>query len=374
MMRKRRSENRWRVTPKGTVILTAALSAILLWVNLRFVRNANNLPIDRIASKAATRGINLPNLIARRGDITSPSGGAAACLLVMDDNHLLPEWLAYHYHTLPLRYLVIAIDPRSKTRPDNILNRWSNNTTFNNNMTIVQWNSDADYMTEDEFAQAQEHVRRYFGKHLSPALIQHRARQRLFYYKCMQHCKQKGRHWTALIDTDEYLALGYDTLRRYGRDNLPGIDQPGSVLSFLNQELPRPDAYRNITTPCIQIPRIRFGAKESERLQVEMGAPLGLIGFSFQTLRWRWHASENNYNLNRISKTLIDLERVSWDEVQPIDSIHRPIRSLCGHRKLHIRKSEQALVIHHYLGTYEQYSFRDDARQGKERGEKVRTM
>jgi hypothetical protein len=32
----------------------------------------------------------------------------SSCLLVMDDNHRLAEWLAYHYHVLPLRYMVVG--------------------------------------------------------------------------------------------------------------------------------------------------------------------------------------------------------------------------------------------------------------------------
>jgi hypothetical protein len=32
----------------------------------------------------------------------------SSCLLVMDDNHRLTEWLAYHYHVLPLRYMVVG--------------------------------------------------------------------------------------------------------------------------------------------------------------------------------------------------------------------------------------------------------------------------
>jgi hypothetical protein len=45
----------------------------------------------------------------------------SACLLVKDDNKILPEWLAYHYEVLPLRRLIIAIDPLSTTSPEPIL-------------------------------------------------------------------------------------------------------------------------------------------------------------------------------------------------------------------------------------------------------------
>ena len=70
----------------------------------------------------------------------------SACLLVKDDNHYLVEWLAYHYHVLPLRRLIIAIDPKSQTSPTNILRRYAGATTATRNngsrMHITQWTDD----------------------------------------------------------------------------------------------------------------------------------------------------------------------------------------------------------------------------------------
>ena len=34
----------------------------------------------------------------------------SACLLVMDAHFRLYEWLAYHYHVLKLRYVVMGVD------------------------------------------------------------------------------------------------------------------------------------------------------------------------------------------------------------------------------------------------------------------------
>jgi hypothetical protein len=48
----------------------------------------------------------------------------SACLLIMDDNHRLSEWIAYHYFAMPLRHLVVTVDPRSRTSPVKILDRW----------------------------------------------------------------------------------------------------------------------------------------------------------------------------------------------------------------------------------------------------------
>jgi hypothetical protein len=32
----------------------------------------------------------------------------------VDDLDILPEWIAYHYHALGLRHLVVAVDPETK--------------------------------------------------------------------------------------------------------------------------------------------------------------------------------------------------------------------------------------------------------------------
>ena len=68
--------------------------------------------------------------------------GLSACLLVNDENPRLPEWLAYHYHILPLRSLIIAIDPSSRLSPDTILKRWTNAKL---GLDIQVWN-DIDYL------------------------------------------------------------------------------------------------------------------------------------------------------------------------------------------------------------------------------------
>jgi hypothetical protein len=47
-----------------------------------------------------------------------------ACLMVKGDNELLYEWLAYHYTTLPLRYIFVASDVGNTENPSVVLNRW----------------------------------------------------------------------------------------------------------------------------------------------------------------------------------------------------------------------------------------------------------
>jgi hypothetical protein len=290
-------------------------------------------------------------------------------MLVMDDNHFLTEWLAYHYHVLPLRRLVLAQDPRSLTSAHAILQRW-NNTGL---MTITVWH-DVDYIVDDAERQAAEYWVRAKFPESSESLVQHRARQRLFYYKCMQHLKREGQSWCLLTDSDEYLRVNYALVESLAL-TAPSLDTAGSVGTFLEQDRHRPG--QNLTTtPCIQIPRLRFGVMESannnSQPKFDRDIPPAFNASTFATLRWRYRSNADNRALNRVSKVLLDLQRVSWDKLVPVDSIHRPVRSLCGHRRLYIQATEQVLVVHHYLGSWEQYSFRNDSRKGVQRSREVR--
>lgn len=70
--------------------------------------------------------------------------GGAACLLVNDENPRLPEWIAYHYHILPLRHLIVAVDPGSRVSPSEILGRWADD-GLNMGLNVKIWDED-DYL------------------------------------------------------------------------------------------------------------------------------------------------------------------------------------------------------------------------------------
>lgn len=300
--------------------------------------DAINYPQQQISQRQAT---------VHEGDTFS------SCLLVMDDNHFLIEWLAYHYHALPLRRLVVGVDPRSETSPSPILDRWRGM------MEITEWH-DEDYMSNEELEEAEGIVKRHFGN-ITDSLVRHRARQRLFYYKCMKGLKKEGRTWTLMTDTDEFLRINIKTTKDYiHHDTVPSAREPASIRTMLQAEVERPGS--NLTkSPCVQIPRFRYGSVESGKAPMST-IPEGYQPDQFLTLRWRKHAGPHMYWANKISKVMIDVSKVDWPELRPVESIHRPIKSLCSQRKLHIRPPDSVLAINHYLGSWEQYEYRNDAR------------
>jgi Glycosyl transferase family 2 len=145
----------------------------------------------------------------------------ATCLIWMDDNLRLTEWLAYHYHVLPLRYLVILIDQNSTTSPNSILDKWRNL------MTIVQWNN-----TDEVLSPESKHIINQFDK----ASARYNSERYLhtqmdFYKKCTFHMKAHNRTWTAYIDTDEFIVLD----SQYVKNVTQRMQKPGAVLELIKE-------------------------------------------------------------------------------------------------------------------------------------------
>lgn len=293
---------------------------------------------------------------------------------------------------MPLRYLIIAIDPESKTSPIPILKRWKDSKL----MSVYIWD-DSKFMPSKIRGNVQQ-----YGNNTE--LLKHRVRQNNFYFKCMKTFKQRGREWLMLIDTDEYIVTNYGSgLLKNLTEKLP-ITEPGNVLRFIKfyqqvmqiqqqqQPLqPQEESFNNetetsdvavaddmkdtgnnnssseVTTPttnqsaCIYMPRFMFGTKESSKEIVQRFVPYsktGLNASNFMTQRWIFRNPRRMHN----GKNLIHLQLLP--EIKQYTSVHH-VSSYCpdpDSMRLvnHVRN---ALVrVHHYLGTQEQYFFRDDPR------------
>eukprot|EP01082_Thalassiosira_pseudonana_P005875 g5712.t1.2.5e174189 g5712 g5712.t1 contig2:1134797-1136743(+) len=137
--------------------------------------------------------VSMQTTKARHGN----TDGLSACLLVNDENPRLPEWLAYHYQMLPLRSLIVAVDPASRSSPSEILSRWKDTSM----LEVDVWEDD-DYFTKEQ------------GSGLCDAtnpkvdcVKYHRNRQRYFVMKCMAEFKRRNKTWVLLVDVDEYVTF-----------------------------------------------------------------------------------------------------------------------------------------------------------------------
>jgi hypothetical protein len=329
-------------------------------------------------------------------DIPDGYSTFSACMLVMDDNHRLTEWLAYHYHVLPLRFMIVAVDPRSETYPTHIFNQWRRR-----GMVIIEW-GDRDFWRADLKLVAIPD-----DAELQTKRDRHRGRQKYFYKQCMIQLKRANRTWVTISDSDEFLVYNhaggdkYEAWERsreakqkndtvifnYKHDALnnerakqihkrvkpsqtpPTTAEEGAMIQYIRQE--QQAGLKFYQSPCIGVPRLMFGADESNvsRKQITKKVPKFFHDkiHRFDTLRYRKHAPRNDFVKNALGKVIIDVSRVDVANAPYFMSLHRPIKSICSppwHNDW-----ESGLRINHYLGSWESYSFRNDARRGGERSQ-----
>eukprot|EP00526_Cylindrotheca_closterium_P005204 CAMPEP_0113610522 /NCGR_PEP_ID=MMETSP0017_2-20120614/5073_1 /TAXON_ID=2856 /ORGANISM="Cylindrotheca closterium" /LENGTH=617 /DNA_ID=CAMNT_0000519419 /DNA_START=47 /DNA_END=1897 /DNA_ORIENTATION=+ /assembly_acc=CAM_ASM_000147 len=304
----------------------------------------------------------------------------SACLLWMDDNHRMPEWLAYHYFALPLRHLIIAVDPHSATQV-NISSHWYDL------MEITTWH-DSDYITSNK--KKKKNLTRSPGDTKEQLRWKHRERQSQFYQACCRHLKELNRTYTIFYDTDEYLTISEEYYHRRAKRSKAAAtaaatvataattatsrhvssefrSQPGHILTLLNdyhqQGLDTTWTHRDLAQTCINVPRALYSAVESETEQRDRGVPDWIDANQFDTLRYR-HRVTKRGDHDGSGKAIIDVSRLTEEEIDVGGNAHRPMTVACPGKRAWRDYGSLPLGIHHYLGSWESYSFRDDARKG----------
>lgn len=312
--------------------------------------------IDRVKKENLeshrTVEIKLPDNLPR-----VDSESFSACLLVSDDNFRLPEWISYHYFALKLRYLVVTSDPRSRTSPSPMLERWKDLMTTvelfdvdfaDRNLTVLEDD------TEDQ--------RRF----------KHSRRQIQFYGACIQHLQRHERTWTTFIDVDEFLTISGANDVYQARS----MGEPASVFNAVKDFTTRNDSTYPISWynhfqngPCFTVGRALYSAVESTKDEVQANVPSFIDANRFDTLRWRYRAYITDQN-NGLGKSIIDVSRLDQEDSHGGKNAHRPAHACPS---AWIAFDTMPLGCNHYLGSWEAYSYRQDARtayKGKSR-EKV---
>lgn len=328
---------------------------------------------------------------SRQQSQRSTSDSLAACLLIKDDNDILDEWIAYHYHVWNLRHLLVAVDPSSRTSPRATLTRWTEVT----DLDVRVWD-DVDYLPESfrtlgyhippRYVSGDAQRSQWHVGHESAAQVvadrtrinNHRYRQVTLLTHCYRHWRERNATWVLHVDTDEYLTLNPIRRRLHTTAGSPVVPvklvQPGCLFRFWNALLRDNVQARaaNAHHSCVSMPRLLFGAMETNRSVVTTTTTAGTAAANpqrFETLRWRYHAAYNDTVHNAQPKTLVDVSRVpAHDELwQQAFSIHRPSKVLCRRiEQLNLRTPNRyPLAVFHYLGTWERYVARNDTRRSR---------
>jgi hypothetical protein len=302
----------------------------------------------------------------REARATSNDQSLSSCLMVMDDNHRLKEWLAYHYFVMKLRYLVILPDPASRIWPGPVLEKWRKY------MTIVEW-KDEDYMTPEQYSDSQLfRTKQNHSKQIEQG--HHNTRQNRFLRQCALHMKETGNQtWVSFHDVDEYYVVNH----RLVRNSSMLVQEPSSGFRLLQDTNAHLDALQrlenqfiteNYVGPCVTTYRTLYGAVESLPDEIQRKVPSFLDPRRFETLRWRYHGTPQRHVQG--GKSLLDVSRLPVEILQHKKSFARPHRLLrqCPHNCYH---EDAFLTINHYVGSWEYYTYRaNDPRRGarKNRG------
>jgi len=264
----------------------------------------------------------------------------SACLLIKDSNILLPEWLAYHYTTLPLRRLIIGVDPFSHTDPKPILDLYE---SIGMNITI--WTNDS-FWVEDGSAVHEKKDFQITNETDHEALRKrHLYRQKVFVESCLQQLHHERRTWTLLVDIDEYFAFNYydegegeptwckkneTCAQEYAKsiddgshyraklDRSPAATVAEHIAKHVDSQ------FDTVDKPCIIFSRYLFVSnRESDRKEIQNGLDADFNATLFHTFRYRYRAPLWTYQLG---KSMVDVSRYNG---QGINNIHRPLGGLC---------------------------------------------
>jgi len=250
----RRTQRRWSTPPRlsavaSAAVVSAGLAALVLlaypFVAVYFVLTTTTATrtseygtsrLEADAAVANDRNNNGANSesdltdLSSRGDESADGGGGkpsfGCCLMIMDDNHYLVEFLAYHWYAMPLRHLTVLVDPKSRTSPFPVLDRWKNRIRVD----VVDWTyPDAlgpSWLNEDFLQHEQQKVgdagggggatttadrndkgRNNNSTHVDDtAARKFRGTQLMFYQDCLKrYARRNWTSWVMIVDTGAFV-------------------------------------------------------------------------------------------------------------------------------------------------------------------------
>jgi len=218
----------------------------------------------------------------------------------------LVEWLAYHYHMLPLKHLTVLLDSKSITSPLQIFERWDNYAD-DLQIEVVDWDWPDALAPVPDYLKNETSIRHYIG------------RQNMFYGDCMKNYKRrKWNSWVLLTDTDEFIGLNHEMRGLDGRpppmgtmpkrlpmgltsknlDIIPLASERGSVMTRLKQ------MERKYGDTCILTNRTQICSTDTEDWHTSHSTSLGMSDHDFLTFEWNMgHSLKNPKGMINLRKT-----------------------------------------------------------------------
>jgi len=287
--------------------------------------------------------------------------------MIKDNNILLPEWLAYHYTVLPLRRLIVGVDPLSHTDPKPILNAYGLI-----GMNISVWTNDS-YWVDGREAHEKKDFQITNETDHEALRYRYKYRQKVFYKSCLQHLHDEMRTWTLLVDTDEYLAFNYYDEQEgpptwckknvtCAKDYLKSIEDGTHLRTKLDRSPAATVAehidkhvdeqFDKVDKPCIIFGRYLFVSKDSSSSsgrEIQRGVDPDFNATLFHTLRYRHRSSLSSFQLG---KPIVDVSRYDGRD---LNNIHRPLGGMCTGWNAYVHNAAMSFRVHHYIGSWETF-------------------
>ncbi len=275
----------------------------------------------------------------------------SACLILKDDNIILPEWLAYHYTMLPLERLIVGVDTLSHTDPTPILDAYQQSV----GMKITTWKNDSFWIDGVESWAKKEYVITNSTSY-DDLRKRKRYRQNIFYEACFRKLQKEKRTWTMMIDVDEYLAFNfYEESEKKSSSDYNVTNTRSEINESPPETMAEVVKHWDIDPklPCVTFARYLFTSTEtfgdnSTELPHQLLLHPGFNASLFHTLRYRQRAPLNG---QQAGKSIIDASRYNG---APINNPHR-IPKLCTGSNVFPNNKVMPFRVHHYVGSWEAF-------------------
>ena len=315
------------------------------------VKNATN-----VTQKATHSDSSLPIEGKNSSNHTYPFT-YAGCLYIKDDNQLLPEWLAYHYTVMPLRHLVIGVDPLSYTRVEPIVEKFRSI-----GMKIMVLTGNHYWMSTHRMKfhdfDPKNHTEGEKHKHYVH-------KQSGFYTKCIRILHRQGFQHTMFIDTDEFYSFNQEWDKSFGRNDSSSVENVPDVPKYVGRQNetiahwvasgadPILSKLEDDDDPamCVTLPRVLFSSVVSRPEKADKHVYENFNSSLFDTISLQTRGLDI-----QPGKTLINPKGYRWT---PVNNPHKPFGSpncfLDGSNGITRYPLSHSIHVHHNLGTLETY-------------------
>ena len=294
----------------------------------------------------------------------------SGCLLVKDDNQLLPEWLAYHYTFLPLRHLIIAADPLSLTRVEGVVEKFR---SIGMKIKVYTGN---EYFRNGKWTKQKLELFDRFNHTREHSMTIWMRRQDSFYTRCLRALNKQNLSHTFIMDSDEFLTFNQDWNKTSNYNESTSASSIPDVPSHVGRQnetlahwiesgadpiLSHMQSYNY--EGCLVLPRKLVSPQESTPEEMSSFVEDGFNASYYSTLLFqrRGLMGQNEQH----GKSLVNLKRYYWT---PVTNPHKPFIHCYNHRTRpkigatpHFPQ-EISVHVHHMIGNFEMYANLDPYR------------